>query len=95
MGSVSVKEQVMLLRMYCLFDRVAMESPEPFACKNDAVAVRAARFGLAKQGVRLDEHRLFFVGTFDTETSKMTGLPGDDDRVEIFLGDNAKLEAVE
>lgn len=72
----------MLLRMYCLFDRVAEESPEPFAVKSDAVAVRAARFGIAKSGSRPDEHRLFFIGTFDTETSKLTAEP---ERVEVVI----------
>lgn len=59
----------MQLRLYCLFDRVAEESPEPFAVKSDAVAIRAARFGIMKSQSRADEHRLFFIGTFDTETS--------------------------
>lgn len=61
----------MIRRLYCLFDRVAQESNDPFCAKNDGVAVRGAEFALGQRGVRPDEHRLFFIGTFDSETSEI------------------------
>lgn len=64
----------MVLNLYSLYDRVACEhSPQLNSCKNDAVAVRMFEGSInGKSVIDPDDYSLFNVGSFDTETGKVS-----------------------
>lgn len=64
----------MVHRLYCVFDRVAVQSGPVFQAVNDGVASRAMAQLLEKvPAYDHDAYRLFYVGTFDDEKMLIKG----------------------
>jgi len=67
--------------LYTIYDKVAKTCGPVFEAKNDAVAQRAYRNIVVKQGANPDEHQLFRLGKWDDETMEL-----DAETEEIFGG---------
>lgn len=62
----------MVLNMYSLRDRKAMEFSDPFVAKNDAVAQRVVVSSLLKADlVDNDDFELFCIGAWNNETGDL------------------------
>lgn len=67
--------------LYCIYDRVSMESADPFCSRNDAVAIRLFRNSIREiPNMNQYDLRLYRVGTFDEQTNIVVGATP----VEVF-----------
>ncbi len=78
----------MQLSVYVIYDRVAEECGPVWAAKSDAVAIRNSRIQLKE--VRVDEYRLYCLGSMDTEKVELKAL---EKAREIVLPDYVELTA--
>lgn len=83
----------MVLNMYSVRDRKAMEFSDPFVAKNDAVAQRfiVSSFIRSTEGIDPDDFELYRVGAWSNETGKIT--PGDYPEQIPIMWPQAPIEA--
>lgn len=62
-----------MVKLYVIYDRVAMEGGPVFAAKNDDVAIRSFH-QLVSKADNPDDYCLYHVGEYDCEIPKVDGL---------------------
>lgn len=81
---VSLQEVHVVMRLYCLYDRVAEECGNVFEQKNNALALRLFdRYLKDHPAINPDDYQLLFLGTFDRELGVIEAVP---DSEEVFSG---------
>lgn len=81
---IESSEVLVVMRLYCLYDRVAEEAGNVFEQKNDALALRMFRRYLQEHpAIDPADYQVMFVGTFDRELAAIDAAPSP---VEVYEG---------
>lgn len=65
----------MVMRLYAIYDRKALETGPVFECKNNAVAFRSYKKLMENSPGLPSEYSLLVLGEVDHDTSCITGYP--------------------
>lgn len=79
----------MIMRLYCLFDEKMEECNQPSMFKTDAAAWR--QWEKQRENVEYaDDKELYFIGTFNTETLEIIGIPAEQVSARLEFADETE-----